>query len=535
MNNLGANWEPSRNCTIPAAWRRVVDAFPEQEALVYPQRGLRWTYRDLDQQSLDLARAFVTAGIGKGDHVTVWAENVPEWVVLQLALARVGAVLVTANTALKTPEIEYLLRQSDSVAVCSTTGPEGRYLESLAAIRNDLSELRHQIFLGEQAPSPVVSYQDFLQGAAKTDADTILRLEQDQNPDEVINMQYTSGTTGSPKGVMLTHRNLVNNAHGLGTKLDYQAGERLALTVPLFHCFGCVVSSLGAFVNALTLCGIDQFEPEQTLDLLEGERCNIVYGVPTHFRLMVEAQERNPRNLTTLRTGIMGGAPCPRELVERIVTDLHVPHMTAAYGLTECSPGVSINRPDDDLDRRASTVGFALDDIEVRVIDPATNEELPRGERGELHVRGHCVMKGYYKEPEQTAKVLLPDGWLRTGDLATMAEDGTLRIVGRLKEMIIRGGENVSPAEVEDALRKHPQVRDAAVFGIPHEVFGEEVRAAVLMIEGADAREEELRQFLAPLLAGAKIPSRIHPVAAFPMTASGKVQKFRLAEQFQGP
>jgi fatty-acyl-CoA synthase len=347
-------------------------------------------------------------------------------------------------------------------------------------------------------------------------------------------MQYTSGTTGFPKGVMLTHRNLVNNAWGMGVKLSYQPGERLALTVPLFHCFGCVVGTLGAFVSAVTICGIDRFDAAQALDLIESQRCHILYGVPTHFRMMVEEQDRRARDLTSLRTGIMGGAPCPEELVRRLVRDLHLPQMVAAYGLTECSPGVTINDPDDSIERRATTVGRPMPETELKVVDPQTGREVARNVKGELWVRGHCVMKGYWNQPEATAQVLMKDGWLRTGDLAVHGTDDYLRIVGRLKEMVIRGGENVYPAEVEEALRGHPALRDAAVFGVPDPVFGEEVRAAVLVREGHRVGEAELRAWLRDKVAGAKVPSRIFVVDAFPMTASGKVQKFRLAEQFGG-
>jgi len=528
-----------RDCTIPGLMARLLAAFPDAEALAWPSRAHRRTFAQLDAESLEAARAFAAAGVGRGDRVALWAENSPEWIVVQLALARLGAVLVTANTALKPPEIEYLLRQSRSCGVVRDAGGEANPRgASLAQVRARLPELRFEVELARAGAPPVaapaLAWPAFLAAGARVDAAALRRGESALAPDDVVNMQYTSGTTGFPKGVMLSHRNLVNNAWGIGTKLDYRPGERLALTLPLFHCFGCVVGTLGAFASAVTLCGIDRFDAAAALDLVEAERCAILYGVPTHFRMLVEEQERRPRDLSSLRTGIMGGAPCPEQLVRRLVTELHLPQMVAAYGLTECSPGVSINDPDDSIERRATTVGRPMAETEVRVVDPATLREVARGERGELWVRGHCVMKGYFEQPEATAQVLLPDGWLRTGDLAIHGEDDYLRIVGRLKEMVIRGGENVYPAEVEEALRRHPSVRDAAVFGVPDERLGEDVRAAVLLKEGAAADEAALRDFLRERVAGVKVPARIFVVDAFPMTASGKVQKFRLAEKFGG-
>jgi fatty-acyl-CoA synthase len=545
------SWQRPRDCTIGELVRRLVAAFPDREALVEPALGVRWSFRELDARALEVARAFLALGVRPGDRVTVWAENVPEWIVLELGLARIGVVLVTANTALKAPEIEYLLAQSESCALVLSAGSENNsYPKSLAQVRERLPLLKHAVFVGgdraapASAPPGTIAWRDLLALAPRATVEEVARIEQTLRPDDVVNMQYTSGTTGFPKGVMLTHRNLVNNSHGIGTGLRFAPGERLALTVPLFHCFGCVVGTLGAYVSALTICLLDRFDAAKALDLVQRERCNVLYGVPTHFRLMVEEQERRPRDLATLRAGIMGGAPCPEELVRRLVTTLHLPHAVAAYGLTECSPGVTVNDPTDSLERRATTVGRPMPGIELRVVDPATLREVERGATGELWVRGDCVMKGYWNQPDATAEVLRPGGWLRTGDLAAHGRDDYLRIVGRLKEMVIRGGENVYPVEVEDALRRHPGVRDVAVFGVPDPVYGEEVCAAFLprtddsATSGTDATgrspptQQELQEFLKERLAGVKIPTRIWCVASFPTTASGKVQKFRLAEQF---
>jgi fatty-acyl-CoA synthase len=530
---MGEGWTRPRDCTIGELMRRLVVAFPSSEALVDGSRRVRWTFLELERRTMDAARSFLALGVRGGDRVAVWAENVPEWIVIELALARIGAILVTANTALKAPEIEYLLKQSESCAVLFTAGSESNpYPKSLAQVRSGLPDLRHLVFLGRDAPPGSMSWEDFLGRGAAAPEMEVRRAEAALAPDDVVNMQYTSGTTGFPKGVMLTHRNVVNNAWGIGSKLSFAPGERLALTVPLFHCFGCVVGTLGAYVSAATICLLDRFDAPRALDLVAREKCNLLYGVPTHFRLMVEEQEARPRDLSTLRAGVMGGAPCPEELVRKLVTVLHLPEAVAAYGLTECSPGVTINDPDDAIERRATTVGRPMPDTEIRVVDPATLHEVARGSPGELWVRGDCVMKGYWKKPEATAEVLRPDGWLRTGDLAVHERDDYVRIVGRLKEMVIRGGENVYPAEVEEALRAHPGVRDVAVFGVPDPVFGEQVLAAFLAKSSPPPSERELQEFLKPRIAGAKIPSRLFCVDAFPLTASGKVQKFRLAERF---
>ncbi|MSR46747.1 MAG: AMP-binding protein [Planctomycetes bacterium] len=534
---MATPWQRPNGGTIGELIARLAHSFPHAEALVEPARAIRLDFAALEASSATVARAFLALGIGRGDRVTVWAENVAEWVLLELGLARIGAILVTANTALKAPEIEYLLAQSQSCAVVFTVGaPNHSYVEALASVRERLPLLRYAVFLGDRAATPAFAqhWDSLLARAPEVSLATLRTLEASLGEHDVINMQYTSGTTGFPKGVMLTHKNLLHNACAIGTKLGYQPGERLALTVPLFHCFGCVVGTLGAYVSAAALCLLDRFDAARALDLVEKERCTLLYGVPTMFRLMVEEQQKKPRNLATLRAGIMGGAPCPEALVKQLATTLHLPEAVAAYGLTECSPGVTMNHPHDSLELRATTCGRPLPEIAVQVVDPATLAPLAAGATGELWVRGPCTMKGYWGRPEATAEVLRPDGWLRTGDLATIDGDGYVRIVGRLKEMVIRGGENVYPVEVEAALRRHPGIRDVAVFGLPDAIYGEEVRAAFLPATDPPPTDAELREFLKARLAGVKIPSRFHALDAFPMTASGKVQKWRLVERFSG-
>lgn len=531
---MPSTWRRSDDETIGNLIQRLAQRFPEREALVDPARGVRLGFAALERESARVARAFAAFGVGRGERVTVWAENCVEWVLLELGLARLGAVLVTANTSLKAPEIEYLLAQSESCALVFTAGPDGRaYPERLAAVRPRLPLLRHAIFIGAGAATPefATAWDALLARADEFAPERLAAIEATLAPGDVINMQYTSGTTGFPKGVMLRHRNLLHNAAAIGSVLGFGPGDRLALTVPLFHCFGCVVGTLGAYVSAATICLLDRFDAARALDLVARERCTLLYGVPTMFRLLVEEQLRSPRDLASLRAGIMGGAPCPEGLVRQLGSVLHLHDAVAAYGLTECSPGVTMNDPRDSAERRATTCGKVLAGIEVRVADPATLAPLPSGATGEIQVRGPCTMEGYWKQPAATAEVLLTDGWLRTGDLATIDRDGYVRIVGRLKEMVIRGGENVYPVEVEEALRRHPGIRDVAVFGLPDPIHGEQLHAAFLPATAPPPSERELRDFLAPRLSGIKIPSRFHPLAAFPLTASGKVQKWRLAEE----
>lgn len=543
---MGRSWFRNDAGTISGLIARLAQELPDQAALIDPARGVRLDFAGLERESRRVACAFAALGIARGERVAVWAENRAEWVLLELGLARLGAILVTANTALKPPEIEYLLAQSESCAVVfSGGGANAPYVASLAGVRARLPRLRHAVYLGDggtsgsgaeaaSAPSWAIGWTALLARAEEVPATRLAAIEAALSPGDVINMQYTSGTTGFPKGVMLTHANLLHNAAAIGAVLGFSPADRLALTVPLFHCFGCVVGVLGAYVSGATLPLLDRFDAPRALDLVARERCTLLYGVPTMFRLLVEEQLRAPRDLSSLRAGIMGGAPCPEALVRQLGEVLHLPEAVAAYGLTECSPGVTMNDPRDSAQRRATTCGKALAGIAVRVADPATLAPLPTGATGELQVRGPCTMKGYWDKPEATAEVLLPDGWLRTGDLATIDGDGYVRIVGRLKEMVIRGGENVYPVEVEEALRRHPGIRDVAVFGVPDPVYGEQVQAAFLTATTPPPGERELREFLAPRLAGIKIPSRFHALDAFPMTASGKVQKWRLVERFAG-
>jgi fatty-acyl-CoA synthase len=534
---------PFRDISVGALLSRLAAEYPEHEALVYTHDNLRWTFRALNDEARIVARGLMAHGVAPGDRVALWATNVPQWVVLQFALAKIGAVLVTVNTSLRAAEIEYLLKQNETSTVITIRGFRGvDYVEELTQIgaigddttrRTRFPHLQRVVFIGEQAPDGTIDYADLAAAAANVNDVELDTREQSVGLDDVINMQYTSGTTGFPKGVMLSSRNIVNNGYWLGAGLGYTPADRLCLCVPLFHCFGCVIGVLGAFTHAACLCVVEAFDPRKVLETVERERCTALYGVPTMFLAELEDPEFARFDLTSLRTGIMAGALCPEPLMRRVIDQMHLPEMTIAYGLTESSPGITQTPRDATIDERTQTVGKVMPEIEVRIVDPLTGQDVPPGERGELWARGYMVMKGYYNQPEQTAAALTSDGWLRTGDQASIDAAGNVRITGRIKDLIIRGGENIAPKEVEDVLRQHPAIADVAVYAIDSEFFGEEVAAAIRPQPGAQIDAADVLSFCDGRLARFKIPRHVRIVDSFPMTASGKIQKFKLREQHQ--
>jgi len=532
---------PYRDVTVGRLLSLLADALPGREALVYSHAGERWTFRALDDEARLVARGLIARGVKPGDRVAVWATNVPEWIVLQFALAKIGAILVTVNTALRAQEIAYLLRQSETSTLLTIRGFRGvDYLEELRAIgaigddasrrAATLPHLTRIFFIGEDCPADVTPYGD-LRAAAETMPDAQLDVfESAVGLDDVINMQYTSGTTGFPKGVMLSSRNIVNNGYLLAQGLGFTTEDRLCLCVPLFHCFGCVIGVLGAFTHGVCLCPIVSFDAQRVLETIERERCTALYGVPTMFVAEIEDPEFDRFDLRSLRTGIMAGALCPEPLMRKVIERMHLPEMTIAYGLTETSPCVTQTPRDASIERRTQTVGCLMPETEIRIVDPVTLEDLPHGGRGELWARGYMVMKGYFNMPEQTAAAITADGWLRSGDQASMDEEGYVRITGRIKDLIIRGGENIAPKEIEDVLRQHPAVSDVSVYGVSSEFFGEEVAAAIRCAPGAHIGQQEVVDYCRERLARFKVPRYVKVVDAFPMTASGKIQKYRLRE-----
>ena len=551
---------PFRDVTVGGLLTRLAEALPDHEALVYTHAGLRLTFAGLEHEARLIARGLMALGVARGDRVTVWATNVPEWIVLQFALAKIGAILVTANTSLRAREIEYLLRQSQTSTLVTIGGFRSvNYLDELRAAgaiggaaaafapgasapkeaghdqpgAGALPHLERVIYIGDGCPGGLTPYSALATLAGSVSDDALDARSAAVGLDDVINMQYTSGTTGFPKGVMLSSRNIVNNGYWLGAGLGYSPADRLCLCVPLFHCFGCVIGVLGAYAHGACLCVVEAFDPRKVLETVHRERCTALYGVPTMFLAELEDPEFERFDLSSLRTGVMAGSLCPEPLMRRVIDRMHLPELTIAYGLTETSPGLTQTPRTARVAVRTQTVGCCLPDVEIRIVDPATGRDVPAGADGELWARGYVVMKGYYNMPEATAAAITPEGWLRTGDQASIDADGHIRITGRIKDLIIRGGENIAPKEVEDVLRQHPAVSDAAVYGVPSEFFGEEVAAAVRPQPGASIDEAELRRFCEARLAKFKVPRFVRAVDGFPMTASGKIQKFRLREMHQ--
>jgi fatty-acyl-CoA synthase len=518
--------------------------YPENEALIYPDRGLRYDFSQLEWLARKTARGLLSLGIRAGDRVALWAPNIPEWVILQFALAKIGAVLVTVNTGLRANEIAFLLNQSESNTLITVPGfRDVDYLETIYEVVPELRKseagnlrseklpfLRNVIYIGDEHPGGMIRYDSLLDSSEKiADAELDAHITA-QRLDAVINMQYTSGTTGFPKGVMLTNRNIVNNGYWLAEGLALTPRDKLCVPVPFFHCFGCVIGVLGAFTHAASLVPLETFDPLRVLQYIEGERCTTLFGVPTMFIAELEQLDYHNLDMSSLRTGIMAGALCPEPLMRKVMERMHLTELAIAYGLTEASPGITLTPRDDSVLLRTQTVGLALPEVEVKIVDPATGEECTPGTAGELCCRGYNVMKGYYNNPDATSEAIDPDGWLHTGDQATMDTEGYVRITGRIKELIIRGGENIAPREIEDLFRCNPKVVDVYVYGMPDERLGEEVAAAIKLRQGETATAEELREFCEGRIASFKIPRLIRFVDSFPMTPSGKVQKFKLRE-----
>jgi len=536
--------QPISSSLLGDVLARQAAQYPDRDALIYPELGLRRTFRELEELAQTCARGLASLGIRKGERVALWSTNLPEWVVLFFGLAKIGAVMVTVNTLLRKHEVEYLLTQSEACTLILSEGfRDVNYAETVYEIVPELREhnpeaqmnssklpsLRHVVFLGEKAPGGMISYEQMQALGKSAPADLLGCVELDVH--EVINIQYTSGTTGFPKGAMLSHHNIVHNGYRIGQTQRFSAEDRVCLPVPFFHCFGCVLGILGAYTWGAAIVPLTSFEAEKALHAVASARCTALYGVPTMYIAELEHPAFGKYDLSSLRTGIMSGAPCPESLMRRVIHDMHLPEITIAYGLTEASPVVTMTEINDNMERRTQTVGKPLSGAEVKIVDRDTGEPLACGEAGELWVRGYLVMKGYYNKPDATQEAITDDGWLRTGDLASQDADGYLKIRGRKKEMMIRGGENIYPREIEEFLRSHPKISDVAVYGVPHRKFGEEVAAAIRLKQGASATPEEIALFCKGQIASFKIPKYIQFVSEFPQTASGKLQKYKLQER----
>lgn len=534
-----------REETIGSILERMAEEYPSTEALVYPDRHLRLSYKDFNHSCRQLAKGFMQLGIKRGEHMAVWATNCPEWVTTQFATGKMGAVLVTVNTNYQQSELAYLLKQSDTTTLLVMEGYKGTsYLEMLYRLIPELQAaepgklesaefpyLKHIVYLGKERKPGMWLYDDIVKmGDQVTDA-ALDRLMSELDVDDAINMQYTSGTTGFPKGVMLTHRNLIHNASNIAACMGLSQQDRLCIPVPFFHCFGCVLGTLACVSVAATMVPVEEFHPEKVLQTVQAEKCTALHGVPTMFIAELNLPTFDTYDLSSLRTGIMAGSNCPVEVMKDVIEKMGITEITIAYGQTESSPVITQTRVDDSLERRTDTVGRALPNVEVKIVDPDTQEEVAAGVQGELLTRGYHVMKGYYKQPEETAKVLTGDGWLHTGDLAIMDEDGYCKITGRLKDMIIRGGENIYPREIEEFLYTHPAILDVQVVGLPDPKYGEIVSAWIRLKADHSLTAADVQDYCKGQIAHFKIPQVVEFVDHFPMTASGKVQKFKLREQ----
>jgi fatty-acyl-CoA synthase len=537
---------PVEGKTIGQVLAETAGRHGTQLAAAFPEHGVEADYATFDRMVSAAAKGLVALGIRRGDHVALWATNWPQWVITQFAAARAGAVLVNINPAYRTAELEYVLRQSDSrmlltigqyrtsdyVGMIRELVPELDAAEPGRVNCARLPKLHSVVFLGESAPRGMLAWGELLARGAAIDDRPLAELQRTLDPQDPINIQYTSGTTGFPKGAMLTHRNLLYNAYYVGACQQFTAADRICIPVPFYHCFGCVLGTLCAVVyGAAMIIPADSFDPAKTLDAVERYRATALYGVPTMFIAELEHPSYPSRDLKSLRTGIMAGAPCPIELMKRVTREMGARELTIAYGLTEFSPVITQTRTDDPIEKRVETVGRALPGVEVRVIDPAGGAELPDGTPGELCARGHGVMRGYYNMPDATTKAIDGAGWLHTGDLAICTPDHYFKITGRLKDMIIRGGENIYPREIEEFLYSYPKVEEVQVVGVPDAKYGEEVCAWVKLRAGQSATEDELRQYCRARIAHYKVPRYIRFVTAYPMTVTGKIQKFKIREQ----
>lgn len=518
--------------TIGEVLRKTASKYPEQEAYVYPEHGIRKTYKEFDEETDRLARAFMALGIQKGEHVAIWADNKREWLLTQFATAKMGAVLVTVNTSYQKRELEYLLKQSDSTTLLLADEFKGTsYIDIVQKVaREQVPHLSRIITFSDEQRQGMMTWSE-LEGLA--DQVTKEQLEErfsSLSNEDVINMQYTSGTTGFPKGVMLTHRNIVNNAQLVGDYIHLTEKDRLCIPVPFFHCFGCVMGTLSSVIHGTTMVILEQFHPKKVLQAVQDEKCTGLYGVPTMFIAELNEPEFALFDLSSLRTGIMAGSICPMEVMKKVIHDMGASEITIAYGQTESSPVITQTKTDDAIEKRVSSVGRAHPGVEVKIIDPVTGEESPAGVPGELCTRGYLVMKGYYKNEEATKRAIDHHGWLHTGDIAVMDEDGYIDITGRIKDMVIRGGENIYPKEIEEFFYQHPSIQDVQVVGIPDAKYGEELMAWIILKEGHSVTEDEIREFAKGAIAHHKIPRYIEFTEGYSMTASGKIQKYMLRE-----
>ncbi|HEX7795835.1 MAG TPA: AMP-binding protein [Vicinamibacterales bacterium] len=541
----GPSLVPLLGETIGDALNRAAARFPDRDALIVRHQHIRFTYEQLLGEVNRAARGLLALGVQRGDRVGIWSPNTAEWMLTQYAAAKVGAILVNINPSYRLRELEYALNQSGvSVLVAAREFRKTSYVEMLVALMPELTAsrgtalsakavpaLRHVVYLGSESAPGGIAWTDFVRNTTQVGEADLAHREARLQFDDPANIQYTSGTTGSPKGATLSHHNILNNGFFVGEALRYTAEDRICVPVPFYHCFGCVMANLAAVTHgsAIVVPAVS-FEAEATLRAIEAEHCTSIYGVPTMFIAMLDHPSSSSVRLASLRTGVMAGAPCPIEVMRQVLDRLHVPEVTICYGMTETSPVSFQSAVDDDLDLRVSTVGRVHPHIECKIVDPETGAVVPRGSAGELCTRGYSVMLGYWNNPAATADAIDAARWMHTGDLAIMRDDGAVNISGRIKDMIIRGGDNIYPREVEEFLYTHPAVREVQVIGVPDAKYGEEICAWIALREGHHVTVDDLREFCRGQIATNKIPRYIRFTSEFPTTVTGKIQKFKMRE-----
>jgi fatty-acyl-CoA synthase len=520
--------------TIGAYFDRTVETHRDREALVVRHQNVRWSWGELGRRVDDLAAGLVSLGLERGDRVGIWSPNNSEWTLAQFATAKAGLVLVNVNPAYRRAELEYAMNKVECKAlILAPALKTSNYLEIVEDLvkAKKLPHLKTIIRLGKDKTPGMLNFDDVTQAGSNTDRVKVAELGPKLQFDDAINIQFTSGTTGFPKGATLSHHNILNNGFFVGEGLKLTPADRLCIPVPLYHCFGMVMGNLGCLTHGSTMVyPAEAFDPLATLQAVSEERCTALYGVPTMFIAQLDHPQFEQFDLRSLRTGIMAGSPCPIEVMKRVQSKMNMHEVTIAYGMTETSPVSTQCATDDPVERRVSTVGQVLPHIEIKIVDPE-GKAVPRGATGEFCTRGYSVMKGYWNDAEKTAEAIDDGGWMHTGDLATMDAQGYVNIVGRLKDMVIRGGENVYPREIEEFLYRHPKVQDVQVIGVPDPRYGEEVCAWIKLRDGQQATPDEIKEFCKGQIAHYKIPRYVEFVDAFPMTITGKIQKFVMREQ----
>jgi fatty-acyl-CoA synthase len=541
----GTTTVPLLGQTIGASLDRIAVEVGDRDALISCHQNARYTYAELLDEVNRAARGLLALGVQRGDRVGIWSPNVAEWVITQYAAAKVGAILVNINPAYRLRELEYALKQSGvSVLVTARSFRKTDYMAILIGLAPELPaarggplgiaklpRLRHVVYLGDGETPGGLSWQELMQLGEQVSLTSLRAVQDGLQFDDPTNIQYTSGTTGSPKGATLSHHNVLNNGFFVGEVLRYTAEDRICAPVPFYHCFGCVMANLAALTHgAAVIIPAESFDPEATLRAIEAQRCTSIYGVPTMFIAMLGSPSIDSVRLDSLRTGIMAGSPCPIEVMRQVIDRMHVRAVTICYGMTETSPVSFQSAVDDPIEVRVSTVGRIHPHLECKIVSPETGEVVPRGTQGELCTRGYSVMLGYWDNTEATAAAIDSARWMHSGDLAVMRDDGCVNISGRMKDMIIRGGENIYPREIEELLYSHPKVSEAQIIGLPDLKYGEEVCAWVRLREGQCATEDEIREFCRSQIATYKIPRYVRFVSEFPTTVTGKIQKYRMRE-----